>query len=406
MNPDPDYSAAYLILKTDLPEISGHSLVFTNGRGNDLQCAFIEQVAQMVNGVELNDLENNLGNLARELVRDAQIRWLGPEKGVTHMAVGGVVNALWDLVCKINKKPLWKQLSDMSPEQIVELIDFRHISDALTPQEALEILEKAESKKLENEKILLEKGLPAYTTTPGWLGYSNETMVRLAKEAVADGFKLIKMKVGRSLENDIHRLKLVRETIGPNIKLAVDANQVWDVNEAIDWIKSLGEVNLHWVEEPTSPDDILGHATIAKAIAPTRVATGEHVHNRIMFKQLLQAKAFSFMQIDAARVAGVNENIAMILMAAKFGIPVCPHAGGVGLCEMVSHLAMFDAVAVTGHHDDRVVEFVDHLHEHFVVPTVVKNAHYQAPIAPGAGAEIKLESIKEYSFPNGPVWSK
>ncbi|MGA0798688.1 MAG: enolase C-terminal domain-like protein [Candidatus Nanopelagicales bacterium] len=406
MNPDPDYSAAYLILKTDLPEISGHSLVFTNGRGNDLQCAFIEQVAQMVNGVELNDLENNLGNLARELVRDAQIRWLGPEKGVTHMAVGGVVNALWDLVCKINKKPLWKQLSDMSPEQIVELIDFRHISDALTPQEALEILKKAESKKLENEKILLEKGLPAYTTTPGWLGYSDETMVRLAKEAVADGFKLIKMKVGRSLENDIHRLKLVRETIGPDIKLAVDANQVWDVNEAIDWIKSLGEVNLHWVEEPTSPDDILGHATIAKAIAPTRVATGEHVHNRIMFKQLLQAKAFSFMQIDAARVAGVNENIAMILMAAKFGIPVCPHAGGVGLCEMVSHLAMFDAVAVTGHHDDRVVEFVDHLHEHFVVPTVVKNAHYQAPIAPGAGAEIKLESIKEYSFPNGPVWSK
>ena len=406
MNPDPDYSAAYLILKTDLPEISGHSLVFTNGRGNDLQCAFIEQVAQMVNGVELNDLENNLGNLARELVRDAQIRWLGPEKGVTHMAVGGVVNALWDLVCKINKKPLWKQLSDMSPEQIVELIDFRHISDALTPQEALEILKKAESKKLENEKILHEKGLPAYTTTPGWLGYSNETMVRLAKEAVADGFKLIKMKVGRSLENDIHRLKLVRETIGPDIKLAVDANQVWDVNEAIDWIKSLGEVNLHWVEEPTSPDDILGHATIAKAIAPTRVATGEHVHNRIMFKQLLQAKAFSFMQIDAARVAGVNENIAMILMAAKFGIPVCPHAGGVGLCEMVSHLAMFDAVAVTGHHDDRVVEFVDHLHEHFVVPTVVKNAHYQAPIAPGAGAEIKLESIKEYSFPNGPVWSK
>ena len=406
MNPDPDYSAAYLILKTDLPEISGHSLVFTNGRGNDLQCAFIEQVAQMVNGVELNDLENNLGNLARELVRDAQIRWLGPEKGVTHMAVGGVVNALWDLVCKINKKPLWKQLSDMSPEQIVELIDFRHISDALTPQEALEILKKAENKKLENEKILLEKGLPAYTTTPGWLGYSDETMVRLAKEAVADGFKLIKMKVGRSLENDIHRLKLVRETIGPDIKLAVDANQVWDVNEAIDWIKSLGEVNLHWVEEPTSPDDILGHATIAKAIAPTRVATGEHVHNRIMFKQLLQAKAFSFMQIDAARVAGVNENIAMILMAVKFGIPVCPHAGGVGLCEMVSHLAMFDAVAVTGHHDDRVVEFVDHLHEHFVVPTVVKNAHYQAPIAPGAGAEIKLESIKEYSFPNGPVWSK
>jgi L-fuconate dehydratase len=322
------------------------------------------------------------------------------------MAAGGVVNAVWDLVCKINNKPLWKQLSDMKPEQIVDLVDFRHISDALTPAEALEILNKAKANKPANEKILLEQGLPAYTTTPGWLGYSDETMVQLAKEALADGFKLIKMKVGRSLENDIHRLKLIRETIGPDIKLAVDANQVWDVNEAIDWIKALGEVNLHWVEEPTSPDDILGHATIAKAIAPTRVATGEHVHNRVMFKQLLQAKAFSFMQIDATRVAGVNENIAMILMAAKFGIPVCPHAGGVGLCEMVSHLAMFDAVAVSGHHEGRVVEFVDHLHEHFVIPTVVKNAHYLAPLKAGAGAEIKMESITHYSYPNGAAWSK
>ncbi len=406
MNPDPDYSAAYLILKTDDPNLSGHSLVFTIGRGNDLQCASIAQLAETVVGMELASLEKNLGNIGRELVRDSQIRWLGPEKGVPHMAAGGVVNAVWDLVCKINNKPLWKQLSDMKPEQIVDLVDFRHISDALTPAEALEILNKAKANKPANEKILLEQGLPAYTTTPGWLGYSDETMVQLAKEALADGFKLIKMKVGRSLENDIHRLKLIRETIGPDIKLAVDANQVWDVNEAIDWIKALGEVNLHWVEEPTSPDDILGHATIAKAIAPTRVATGEHVHNRVMFKQLLQAKAFSFMQIDATRVAGVNENIAMILMAAKFGIPVCPHAGGVGLCEMVSHLAMFDAVAVSGHHEGRVVEFVDHLHEHFVIPTVVKNAHYLAPLAAGAGAEIKMESITHYSYPNGAAWSK
>lgn len=405
MNPDPDYSAAYLILKTDQENLEGHSLVFTIGRGNDLQCTAIAQLAETVVGLELGEIEKNLGNIARDLVRDHQIRWLGPEKGVPHMAAGGVINALWDAVCKLNNKPLWKQLVDMSPEQIVELIDFRHISDALTPQEAREILKKSENKKSENERILLEKGLPAYTTTPGWLGYSDETMVQLAKEALAEGFKLIKMKVGRSLENDIHRLKLLRETIGPDIKLAVDANQVWDVDEAIDWIKALGEVNLHWVEEPTSPDDILGHATIAKAIAPTRVATGEHVHNRIMFKQLLQAKAFAFMQIDATRVAGINENIAMILMAAKFGVPVCPHAGGVGLCEMVSHLAMFDAVAVTGHHEERVVEFVDHLHEHFANPTVLKNAHYQAPLAPGAGAEIKLESIKQYSFPNGPVWS-
>jgi L-fuconate dehydratase len=406
MNPDPDYSAAYLILKTDDPNLSGHSLVFTNGRGNDLQCVAIAQLAEAVVGMDLNELEKNLGNIGRELVRDSQVRWLGPEKGVPHMAAGGVVNAVWDLVCKINNKPLWKQLSDMTPEQIVDLVDFRHISDALTPDEALAILKKAEVNKLENEKVLLEKGLPAYTTTPGWLGYTDETMVGLAKEAVAEGFKLIKMKVGRSLENDIHRLKLVRETIGPDIKLAVDANQVWDVNEAIAWIKALGDVNLYWVEEPTSPDDILGHATIAKAIAPIRVATGEHVHNRIMFKQLLQAKAFSFMQIDATRVAGVNENIAMILMAAKFGVPVCPHAGGVGLCEMVSHLAMFDAVAVTGHHESRVVEFVDHLHEHFVIPTVLINAHYQAPLVAGAGAEIKMDSIRDYSYPNGSVWSK
>lgn len=406
MNPDPDYSAAYLVLKTDQPNLEGHSLVFTIGRGNDLQCTSIAQLAETVVGVELSELEKKLGKIGRELVRDHQIRWLGPEKGVPHMAAGGVINALWDLVCKINNKPLWKQLVDMTPEQIVDLVDFRHITDALTPDEALEILKKAEKNKIENEKVLLEKGLPAYTTTPGWLGYSDETMVRLAKEAVSEGFKLIKMKVGRSLENDIHRLKLVRETIGPDIKLAVDANQVWDVNEAIEWIKALGDVNLHWVEEPTSPDDILGHATIAKEIAPTKVATGEHVHNRIMFKQLLQAKAFSFMQIDATRVAGVNENIAMILMAAKFGVPVCPHAGGVGLCEMVSHLAMFDAVAVTGHHENRVVEFVDHLHEHFVIPTKLKNAHYLAPLEPGAGAEIKLESIKEYSYPNGPAWSK
>lgn len=406
MNPDPDYSAAYLILKTDQPNLEGHSLVFTIGRGNDLQCAAIAQLAETIVGLELSELEKNLGNIGRDLVRDSQIRWLGPEKGVPHMAAGGVINAVWDLVCKINKKPLWKQLSDMTPEQIVDLVDFRHITDALTPTEALEILKKAESQKAANEKILLEKGLPAYTTTPGWLGYTDETMVRLAQEALAEGFKLIKMKVGRSLENDIHRLKLIRETIGPDIKLAVDANQVWDVNEAIEWVKALGDVNLHWVEEPTSPDDILGHATIARGIAPIRVATGEHVHNRIMFKQFLQAKAFSFMQIDATRVAGVNENIAMILMAAKFGVPVCPHAGGVGLCEMVSHLAMFDAVAVTGHHEGRVVEFVDHLHEHFVIPTVVRSAHYQAPLEAGAGAEIKINSIREYSYPDGLAWSK
>jgi L-fuconate dehydratase len=258
---------------------------------------------------------------------------------------------------------------------------------------------------VDNEKILLEKGLPAYTTTPGWLGYSDETMVRLAKEAVAEGFTLIKMKVGRSLENDIHRLELVRKTIGNDVRMACDANQVWDVNEAINWIKAISHVNLFWVEEPTSPDDILGHATIAKAISPTKVATGEHVHNRIMFKQMLQAGSMSFLQLDATRTAGVNENVAIIVMAAKFGIPVCPHAGGVGLCEMVAHLAMFDSVSVTGHHDKRVVEFVDHLHEHFVIPTQIKQACYIAPLTPGAGAEIKGDSLRDYLYPHGVIWS-
>lgn len=406
MNPDPDYSAAYLILETDNPNLTGHSLVFTIGRGNDLQCNSISQLAETVVGENLETLESKIGLIGKNLVRDSQIRWLGPEKGIPHMAAGGVVNALWDLICKINKKPLWKQLSDMSPQALVDLIDFRHISDALSPEEALEILEKAKVSRLKNENILLELGLPAYTTTPGWLGYSDETMVRLAKEAVAEGFTLIKMKVGKSLENDIHRLELVRKTIGKGIKLACDANQVWDVNEAINWIKSISHVNLHWVEEPTSPDDILGHAKIAKAIEPTKVATGEHVHNRIMFKQMLQAQSMSFLQLDATRTAGVNENVAIILLAAKFGVPVCPHAGGVGLCEMVAHLAMFDAVAVTGHHEDRIVEFVDHLHEHFVAPTVIKNASYVAQRTPGTGAEIKSQSLREYLFPQGEVWSK
>ncbi len=406
MNKDPDYSAAYLVLHTDDPSISGHSLVFTIGRGNDLQCTSVAQLAEMVMGESVETLISRIGQIGRDLVRDSQMRWLGPEKGIPHMAAGGVINALWDIICKIENKPLWQVLSHLTPAQLVDLIDFRHITDALTPNEALSIFTKAEPHRVANEKILLEQGLPAYTTTPGWLGYSDETMVRLAKEAVADGFRLIKMKVGGSLENDRHRIKLMRETVGPDITLAIDANQVWDVQDAIAWVKGLDDDRIHWVEEPTSPDDILGHKAIQDGIAPIRVATGEHVHNRIMVKQMLQAGAISFLQIDATRVAGVNENIAMIAMAAKFGVPVCPHAGGVGLCEMVQHLAMFDSVAVTGHHDLRVVEFVDHLHEHFVVPTVVKNARYIAPLEAGAGAEMKSQSIKDYLYPTGKEWKR
>lgn len=404
MNKEPDYSAALVILETDDPQIQGHGFVFTCGRGNDLQCDAISLLAPYAVGRDVADLASSMGDFARSLVRDSQIRWLGPEKGVTQMAAGAVINAAWDLVTKHAKKPLWKFLSDLTPEEIVDLVDFRYITDALTPEEALEILRKAAPQRAANEAKLIAEGLPAYTTTPGWLGYSDEKMVRLAKEAVADGYTLIKLKCGGSLEDDKRRLRLAREAVGPNIKISIDANQVWDVNQAIEWIKGIGDVNLHWVEEPTNPDDVLGHAAIAKAIAPVRVATGEHGMNRIIFKQMLQAKSFSFMQIDATRVAGVNENLANILMAAKFGVPVCPHAGGVGLCELVQHLAMFDAVAVSGHHSERVVEFVDHLHEHFVVPTNIQNAHYMPPSEPGAGGEMYAQSIADFTFPTGKEW--
>lgn len=405
MNKDPDYSAAYLILETD-SDISGHGFAFTLGRGTELQCATIELLAPKVIGMKVGELRSSLGEIARELVSDSQIRWLGPEKGLTHMAVGAVLTALWDLVAKYEGKPLWEVLSDMSPEEIVSLVDFRYIRDVLTPAEALEILKRAEGTKAERKAKLLKSGIPAYTTSPGWLGYSDEKMVRLAKEAVADGFTLIKLKCGGSIADDKRRLKLAREAVGPNVRLAIDANQVWSVDEAIAWLNELRDksVDLYWIEEPTSPDDALGHATIAKAIAPIRVATGEHVQNRIIFKQMLQLGAFSFMQIDSTRVAGPNENIANILMAAKFGVPVCPHAGGVGLCELVQHLSMFDYVAVSGENDARVIEFVDHLHEHFVSPVKIERGRYLAPTTPGAGGEMFPESIKRFTFPTGEEW--
>ena len=406
MNKEPDYSAALVILETDDPKLEGHGFVFTCGRGNDLQCDAIALLAHYVVGRDIDDLSKSMGELAKSLVRDSQIRWLGPEKGVTQMAAGAVITAAWDLVTKHAKKPLWKFLSDLSPEEIVELIDFRYITDALTPEEALEILRKAEPNRKANEAKLIAEGLPAYTTTPGWLGYTDEKMVRLAKEAVAAGYKLIKLKCGGSLEDDKRRLRLAREAVGPDIKISIDANQVWDVNQAIEWIKGIGDVNLHWVEEPTNPDDVLGHAAIAKAIAPVRVATGEHGMNRIIFKQMMQAKSYSFVQIDATRVAGVNENLAIILMAAKFGLPVCPHAGGVGLCEMVQHLAMFDAIAVSGHHERRFVEYVHHLHEHFVEPTNVVAGFYKAPQLPGSGAHMLDSSIDRYLFPTGHYWTE
>ena len=403
MNQDPDYSGAYLRINTDTG-LHGDSLVFTIGRGNEVQLKSIEILSEKIVGLNTSDALENIGDIARQLSGDSQLRWLGPDYGVFHMGAGGVLNALWDLFAKERKVPLWKLLSDLSPQAIVNAIDFRYITDALTKAEAMDILNRQLDYKADNEAKLRAHGVPAYTTSPGWLGYSDEKMLKLTQEAMDQGFKLLKYKCGKSLEDDQRRLRKVRELVGPDFAIAIDANQVWDVDDAIAWINQLQQFKLTWVEEPTSPTDVVGHAKIAAGIAPTRVATGEMAGSRIIFKQLLQSKGFSVMQIDATRVAGVNENLANILMAAKFGVPVCPHAGGVGLCEMVQHLAMFDAVAVTGHHPGRVVEFVDHLHEHFLVPTDIQNGNYMAPLSPGAGAEIHQASIDEFKFPSGTYW--
>ncbi|MFE0156214.1 L-fuconate dehydratase [Nonomuraea sp. NPDC059007] len=399
MNPDPDYSAAYVVLKTD-DGFEGHGFAFTIGRGNDVQTAAIGALKPYVIGRDAEDL----GALYKELVNDSQLRWLGPEKGVMHMAISAVVNALWDLKAKRHGKPLWRLLSEMSPEEIVDLVDFRYLSDALTPDEALQILKKAEPARTAHAAKLQADGYPAYTTSPGWLGYDDDKLRRLCKEALDQGFKQIKLKVGADLEDDIRRFRTAREVCGPDFPIAIDANQRWDVASAIAWVNALREFTPHWVEEPTSPDDVLGHAAIAQGIRPIPVATGEHVQNRIVFKQLLQAGAISYLQLDSARVGGVNENIAILLLAAKFGVPVCPHAGGVGLCELVQHLAMFDYVAVSGSLDGRVIEYVDHLHEHFADPVVIENGNYVAPSMPGFSAEMHPESIAAHVYPGGEVW--
>ncbi|HEV7778107.1 MAG TPA: L-fuconate dehydratase, partial [Luteibacter sp.] len=384
MNPDPDYSAAYLVLRTDSADgLAGHGLVFTIGRGNDVQTAALEALRPMVVGRDVAEVTGDLGAFARGLTGDSQLRWLGPEKGVMHMAIGAVINAAWDMAARAVGKPLWRYIAEMTPEQIVSQVDFRYLTDALTPEQALAILREAEPAKQTRIEQLLAEGYPAYTTSPGWLGYSDEKLQRLAREAVADGFRTIKLKVGLSVEDDIRRCRLARATVGPDIAIAVDANQRWDVQTAIDWLRPLEDVGLAWIEEPTSPDDILGHAAIRRGIAPIPVSTGEHTHNRVMFKQLFQAGAVDLVQIDAARVGGVNENLAILLLAAHFGVRVFPHAGGVGLCELVQHLAMADFVAITGRKDDRSIEFVDHLHEHFVDPVTIRNGHYIAPTTPG-----------------------
>ena len=405
MNPDPDYSASYVVLRTnDTQELQGRGFVFTIGRGNDVQVAAIRALRHLVVGRDVSAVCSDLGAFARSLTDDSQLRWLGPEKGVMHMAIGAVVNAAWDMAARRARKPVWQFIADLSPEQIASMIDFRYISDAIAPSEGLELLQQSARTKRDRIGILRQKGYSAYTTSPGWLGYSDEKLARLAKEAVGAGFGTIKLKVGLSIEDDVRRCRIARDVIGPHIGLAVDANQRWDVGVAIPWLERLRPFNLAWVEEPTSPDDVLGHATIRKAVHPVPISTGEHTQNRVVFKQLFQAQAVDLVQIDAARVGGVNENLAILLMAAKYGVRVFPHAGGVGLCELVQHLAMADYVAISGRMDDRSIEFVDHLHQHFIDPVRVRDGRYLAPELPGFSAEMRPASILEFQFPNGSAW--
>ncbi|MDL4774488.1 enolase C-terminal domain-like protein [Actinomadura xylanilytica] len=400
MNPDPDYSAAYAVLRTE--GAGGHGFCFTIGRGNEVCVAAIRAYAPLVEGRDL-DLDD-LGEFARRLVHDSQLRWLGPEKGAVHMAAAAIVNAAFDLAGKVAGKPVWKLLADLSPAQIVDLADWRYLTDALTPSDALALLEEARPGRAAREARLVERGYPAYTTAPGWLGYTDGKLARLAREAVADGFTQIKLKVGADLAADLRRMRLAREAVGPGVRIAVDANQRWDVAEAIEWVAALAPYDPYWIEEPTSPDDVLGHAAIRRAVAPVKVATGEHAANRVIVKQLLQAGAVDVLQLDACRVAGVTENVAILLLAARFGVPVCPHAGGVGLCEVVQHLAMFDYVAVSGTTEDRVLEYVDHLHEHFADPVRVSGGHYAAPSLPGMSAEMWPRSLADHTYPSGSAW--
>jgi L-fuconate dehydratase len=404
---DPDYSAAYVILRTD-GGLEGHGLTFTIGRGNEVCAAAIDAFRHLVVGQRLEDITADFAAFWRRLACDSQLRWLGPEKGVIHLALAAIVNAVWDLYAKTERKPVWKLLADMTPRQLVSCIDFRYITDALTPEEAVEILERQARTKADREAQLLRSGYPAYTTSVGWMGYSDERIRALCRQAIDEGFLHFKVKVGGRPEDDRRRVRLVREEIGRERTLMIDANQRWDVEEAIARVGELAPFNPWWIEEPTSPDDVLGHATIARAVREfgIGVATGEHCANRIIFKQLLQARAIDFCQIDSCRLGGVNENLAVILLAARFGVPVCPHAGGVGLCEYVQHLSMFDYIAVSGTMDGRVIEYVDHLHEHFVDPVRIRRGRYLLPEAPGYSIEIYPESLDLYRYPDGAVWQE
>lgn len=400
MNPDPDYSAAYVVLETDRAGLEGHGLTFTIGRGNEICCAAIEAMRHLVVGLELGAIAADMGAFWRHVTSDSQLRWIGPDKGAIHLATGALVNAVWDLWGKAAGKPVWRLVAEMSPEQLVRCIDFRYLTDAITPGEALALLRERAPGKAGRIATLEREGYPCYTTSAGWLGYPDDKLRRLCQEAVDAGFDHVKLKVGRDLDDDIRRLRIAREVIGPDRKLMIDANQIWEVDQAIDWVRRLAFAQPWFIEEPTSPDDIEGHRRIREAVAPIKVATGEMCHNRVMFKQFITRGAIDVVQIDACRVGGVNEILAILLLAAKHDLPVCPHAGGVGLCEYVQHLAMIDYTCIAGTREGRVVEYVDHLHEHFVDPCVVRDAAYRVPQAPGFSITMKSESIARHTFRN------
>ena len=405
MNPDPDYSAAYVILHTDNFALRGHGLTFTLGRGNELCVEAIKALSKLLIGKDMEVLTSDMAAFWRMITGDSQLRWLGPEKGIIHMATGALVNAVWDLYAKMEQKPLWKLIADMTPAQFVSCVDFTYLTDVITPEEATEMLTKLEPTKKERIDYLMQNGYPAYTTSAGWMGYSEEKIRRLSRLAKEEGWTHLKMKVGGDINEDVRRAQIIREEIGDDMVLMMDANQKWDVSEAIENMKHLAPFNPWWIEEPTSPDDILGHLAIAKAVAPIKVATGEHCQNKVLFKQFLQSGAMGICQIDSCRVGGVNELLSIMLMAAKFNVPVCPHAGGVGLCEYVQHLSMIDYIVISGSLENRITEYVDHLHEHFKYPVVIKNGNYMPPVAAGYSITMKNTSIEEYSFPNGEAWS-
>ena len=397
MNPDPDYSAAYVILKTD-SQHEGHGLTFTIGRGNDICVAAISAMKHLLVGIELDWIREDMGRFWRHITGDSQLRWIGPDKGAIHLATGAVVNAVWDLWAKEAKKPVWQLVAEMTSEEIVKLIDFRYLTDAITPDEAMDILIRNEDKKTERIEKLKAEGYPCYTTSAGWLGYSDEKLRRLCKEAKDAGFTHTKFKVGRSLDDDIRRLSIAREVLGDEINIMIDANQVWEVGQAIDWVQKLAFAKPFFIEEPTSPDDVMGHKTIREGIAPIKVATGEMCQNRIIFKQFIKEGAIDIVQIDSCRMGGLNEVLAVMLMAAKYKLPVWPHAGGVGLCEYVQHMSMIDYIVISAEKDSRRIEFIDHLHEHFVDPCIVKNGNYIAPSNPGFSIQMKQQTLEDFSF--------